>query len=113
MATASDDPLHLVVEIKGYRNEDAQGKETNHGDVLDSRREQPSSIPSDGPLQSSPRSLRLRKNSVELIEKAIIHKQNGEHPDYEKLDFKELIAVAPLEGVDLARPREFPRDLDF
>lgn len=33
--------------------------------------------------------------------------------DYAGLDFKELLAACPLEGIDLARPREFSRDASF
>ena len=33
--------------------------------------------------------------------------------DYAGLDFKELLAAGPLEGIDLARERELPRDLSF
>ena len=33
--------------------------------------------------------------------------------DYAGLDFKELLAACPLEGIDLARPRELPRDASF
>jgi type III restriction enzyme len=36
-----DDLLHLIVEIKGYRQEDAKDKKSNHGDLLDTWREQP------------------------------------------------------------------------
>ena len=32
-----EDPLHLVVEIKGYRNEDARAKKTHDGDLLGSQ----------------------------------------------------------------------------
>ena len=31
---------------------------------------------------------------------------------YSALDFKELLAAAPLEGVDLTRPRAFARDVE-
>ncbi len=37
----NDDPLHLIVEIKGYRREDAKEKEVHHGHLLGARREQP------------------------------------------------------------------------
>ena len=39
-----DDPLHLVVEIKGYRNEDAKAKKVTMDHVLGPRREQPSTV---------------------------------------------------------------------
>ena len=31
---------------------------------------------------------------------------------YDGLDFKELLAAAPLEGVDLSRQRDFPREIE-
>lgn len=31
--------------------------------------------------------------------------------DYAGLDFKEMLAACPLEGIDLARERELPRDV--
>ncbi len=40
------------------------------------------------------------------------HQHQSQMPaaDYAGLDFKELLAACPLEGIDLARPREFSRD---
>ena len=40
----TDDPLHLVVEIKGYRARGRQGEEGHDGDLLGARREQPRSV---------------------------------------------------------------------
>ncbi len=108
----SDAPLHLVVEIKGYRNEDSRAKKRTMETYW---------VPGVNNLRRYGRwafaeftkVFEIEEEFSELIDRAITRRQNGEHPDYEKLDFKELIAVAPLEGVDLARPREFPRDLDF
>ena len=34
-------------------------------------------------------------------------------PDYSAMSFKEFLAAAPLEGIDLTRPREFPRDIEL
>ena len=39
-----DDPLNLVIEIKGYRGEDAKEKKSHHGNTLDPRREQPGQL---------------------------------------------------------------------
>ena len=33
--------------------------------------------------------------------------------DYSTMTFKDLLAAAPLEGVDLDRPREFPREINL
>ena len=33
-------------------------------------------------------------------------------PDYASLNFKELLAACPLDGIDLALTREHPRDID-
>lgn len=34
-------------------------------------------------------------------------------PDYESLDFKQMLAICPLGGIELIRIREFPRDTEF
>lgn len=34
-------------------------------------------------------------------------------PDYESLDFKQMLAACPIEGIELTRIREFPRDTEF
>jgi hypothetical protein len=39
-----DDLLHLVVEIKGYRREDAKEKKSDDGDLLGARREPPGQL---------------------------------------------------------------------
>ena len=33
--------------------------------------------------------------------------------DYAALNFKELLSACPLEGIELARERDLPRDVDF
>ena len=33
--------------------------------------------------------------------------------DYASLNFKELLAACPLDGIDLDMPRELPRDIDI
>lgn len=110
--SGSEDPLHIVVEIKGYRNEDARAKKRTMETYW---------IPGVNNLRRYGRwafaefteVFEIEEEFGDVINKAIAQRRNGENPDYEKLDFKELIAVAPLEGVDLTRPREFPRDFDF
>ena len=39
-----EDPLHLVVEIKGYRREGCQGEKVRHGKLLGARCEQPANL---------------------------------------------------------------------
>ena len=34
-------------------------------------------------------------------------------PDYENFDFKQMLAACPLDGVELTRVPEFPRDTEF
>ena len=34
-------------------------------------------------------------------------------PDYENMSLKELIENCPLERIDLERPMEYPRDIEF
>ena len=58
-----EDLLHLVVEIKGYRREDAKEKKSDDGDLLGARREQPRHASAAGRLRSSLRSTRSRPTS--------------------------------------------------
>ena len=39
--------------------------------------------------------------------------RGSEVPDYNGLNFKELLAAAPLEGIDLSRSKELPRNIEF
>ena len=39
--------------------------------------------------------------------------QSAAAPSFKELSFKELLASAPLEGVDLTRPLDFGRDVDY
>ena len=59
-ATATDDLLHLIVEIKGYRREDAKEKKIDDGHLLGARREQLRHATAAGRSPSSPRSTRSR-----------------------------------------------------
>ena len=58
-----DDLLHLVVEIKGYRREDAKEKKADDGHLLGAWREQPRRRTAAGPSPSSPTSTRSRLTS--------------------------------------------------
>ena len=104
-----DDPLHLVVEIKGYRNEDAKAKKLTMETYW---------VPGVNNLRQYGRwafaeftdVYDIQAGFADLIEKTV--RESG-FPDYGALSTKELLAAAPLEGIDLARPREFPRDVDL
>ena len=106
-----DDPLNLVVEIKGYRNQDAMMKKS----TMDSYW-----VPGVNNLRQYGRWAFAEFTDVfdmeagfdELISEKVAKRQ-GVIPSYDGLNFKEMLAVAPLEGIDLARPREFPRDIEF
>ena len=107
-----DDPLHLVVEIKGFRNEDAKMKKLTMETYW---------VPGVNNLGDYGRWAFAEFRDVYdieagfdgLISRMVAQLRNGEHPSYEGLDFKEMLAAAPLEGIDLSRPREFPRDIEF
>jgi hypothetical protein len=44
----------------------------------------------------------------------INHQGSNAYPEsYDGLTFKELLAAAPLEGVDLTRTQDLPRDIKF
>ena len=107
-----DDLLNLVVEIKGYRNEDAKMKKLTMETYW---------IPGVNNLGDHGRWAFAEFRDVYdieagfegLISRTVAQLQNGDPPSYEGLDFKEMLAAAPLEGIDLSRPREFPRDIEF
>ena len=110
-----DDPLNLIVEIKGYRGEDAVEKKNTmeaywlpgvnaagefgrwafaeFTDVFDIEQ---------GLAQS-----------IEAHGRVAPENATGDRQRYEGLDFKELLAAAPLEGIDLTRGRDLPRDIEF
>ena len=50
---------------------------------------------------------------ADMIGRTVTVPKTGEHSGYEGLDFKELLAVAPLEGIDLARLRDIPREIEL
>ena len=107
-----DDPLHLVVEIKGYRNEDAKAKKLTMETYW---------VPGVNNLRQYGRWAFAEFTDVydmeagfdALISRTVARRQSDEHQSYDGLDFKELLAAAPLEGIDLARPRAFSRDIEF
>ena len=106
-----EDPLHLVVEIKGFRGEDAKEKKNTMEAYW---------LPGVNALGDYGRwafaeftdAFDIEPGLRQVIDSYQRGSGNGP-PDYSGLSFKELIAVAPLEGVDLERPLEFPRDIEF
>ena len=107
-----EDPLNLVVEIKGYRREDAKEKKSTMETYW---------IPGVNNLGEYGRwafaefrdNYQIEAEFNSLISQTIAQSQGNGLPSYEGLDFKEMLADAPLEGIDLARPRDYPRDIDF
>ena len=104
-----DDPLNLVVEIKGYRNEDARAKKLTMDTYW---------VPGVNNLRRYGRWAFAEFTDVYDIEAgfdALIQRVVRESglPDYTALNFKELLAAAPLEGIDLARTRALPRDIEL
>ena len=103
------DILNLVVEIKGYRNEDAKAKKLSMETYW---------VPGVNNLRHYGRWAFAEFTDVfdieagfdKLVQRAA---KESEIPDYNGLDFKELLAAAPLEGIDLSRPRELPRNIEF
>ena len=107
----NEDPLHLVVEIKGYRGEDAKEKKNTMEAYW---------LPGVNALGDYGRWAFAEFTDVFYIEpnlRRVIDShqrdQGAGAPDYSGLSFKELLAVAPLEGIDLERPVEFPHDIEI
>ena len=107
-----EDPLNLVVEIKGYRREDAKEKKSTMETYW---------VPGVNNLGEYGRwafaefrdNYQIESEFDSLISQTIAQPQGNGLPSYEGLDFKEMLAAAPLEGIDLTRPREYPRDIEF
>ena len=102
-----DDPLNLVVEIKGYRNEDAKAKKLTMDTYW---------VPGVNNLRRYGRwtfaeftdVFNIEAEFDALVNRMVAQSQTGDSQTYEGLDFKELLAAAPLEGIDLD-----PRDIEF
>ena len=107
-----DDLLNLIVEIKGYRGEDAKEKKL----TMDSYW-----IPGVNGLGRYGRwafaeftnFYDIRADFYSLIDRAVNQQQSGDSRNYDELNFKELLAAAPLDGIDLSRSRDFPRNIEF
>ena len=104
-----DDPLHLVVEIKGYRNEDAKAKKTTMETYW---------VPGVNNLRQYGRWAFAEFTDVFDMEAGfdglVQRFVNGSGiPDYSALSAKELLASCPIDEEYLVRPREFPRDIEL
>ena len=104
-----DDPLNLIVEIKGYRGEDAREKKNTMEAYW---------LPGVNALGQYGRWAFAEFTAVydidsglrALIDAMTIPRENAYSDSYDGLNFKELLAAAPLEGVDLSRQPDFPRN---
>ena len=104
-----DDPLNLVVEIKGYRNEDAKAKKLTMETYW---------VPGVNNLRQYGRWAFAEFTDVYDMEAGfdgLVQRFVGGSgiPDYSALSAKELLASCPIDEEYLVRPREFPRDIDF
>ena len=104
-----DDPLNLVVEIKGYRNQDAKAKKLTMETYW---------VPGVNNLHRYGRWAFAEFTDIydmeagfdKLVQRVV---RESEVPDYNGLNFKELLAAAPLDGIDLSRSQELPRNIEF
>ena len=104
-----EDPLNLVVEIKGYRREDAKEKKSYMETYW---------VPGVNNLGEYGRWAFAEFTDVYQIEaefdqliKEIVSESGL--PDFSALGLKELLAACPIDEEYLVRPREIPRDIDF
>ena len=103
------DPLNLVVEIKGYRNQDAKAKKLTMETYW---------VPGVNNLHGYGRWAFAEFTDIYDMEAGFdklvqrVTRESGV-PDYNGLNFKELLAAAPLEGIDLSRSKELPRNIEF
>ena len=104
-----DNPLNLIVEIKGYRAEDAKEKKNTMEAYW---------LPGVNALGQYGHWAFAEFTAVydidsglrALIDAMAVSRENTYPDSYDGLNFKELLAAAPLEGVDFSRPRDFPRN---
>ena len=110
-----DDPLHLIVEIKGYRGEDAVAKATTMNSYW---------IPGVNNLKDFGRWAFLELTSEETMAREFYEfvknatnentvSQGLEPQDFSGMNFKELLASAPLDGVELERTAALPREVEL
>ena len=105
-----DDPLHLVVEIKGYRNEDAKAKKITMETYW---------VPGVNNLGQYGRWAFAEFTDVfdmeagfdKLVQRAV---RESEFPDYSGLNFKEMLVTGPpFDDLDLTRNPDKGRDVSF
>ena len=107
-----EDPLHLIVEIKGYRGEDAKEKKNNMEAYW---------LPGVNALGDYGRWAFAEFTDVFDIEpglRQVIESHQREHgngsPEYSGLSFKELLVSGPsLDDLELTRPADYGRDVSF
>ena len=105
----ANDPLRLIVEIKGYRGIDAVDKK---------RAMETYWVPGVNGAGEFGRWACAEFTDVYDMEAGfdgLVQRFVGGSgiPDYSALSAKELLASCPIDEEYLARPREFPRDIDF
>ena len=107
-----DDLLNLIVEIKGYRGEDAREKKNTMDAYW---------LPGVNALGQYGRWAFAEFTAVydidsglrALIDAMAVPGENADPDSYDGLNFKELLAATPLEGIDLTRQQDFPREIEF
>ena len=107
-----EDPLHLIVEIKGYRREDAKEKKNTMEAYW---------LPGVNALGDYGRWAFAEFTDVVDIEpnlRKVIESHQREHgngsPGYSGLSFKELLVSGPsLDDLELTRPADYGRDVSF
>ena len=107
-----EDLLHLVVEIKGYRGQDAMDKKRTMDTYW---------VPGVNNLGRYGRwafdeytnMFDIEKEFDALIERSVARAASREAEPYDGMSLKELLSAAPLEGVDLERSEAPPRDISL
>ena len=109
-----DDPLHLVVEIKGYRGEDAKVKKSTMETYW---------IPGVNALKEYGRwafaeftdVYEIEKEFNTLIDRFSVSAIGAQPRDAKTSNFKDLLASCPIDGfdVDQLRTRELPREIEL
>ena len=109
-----DDPLHLVVEIKGYRSEDAKVKKSTMETYW---------VPGVNALREYGRwafaeftdVYEIEKEFHTLIDRFSVSAIGAQPRDAKTSNFKDLLASCPIDGfdVDQLRTRELPREIEL
>ena len=108
-----DDPLHLVVEVKGYRNDDARAKKLTMDAFW---------VPGVNSLRQYGRWAFAELTDVfdmeagfhALIADTLQQQSGPASVRYEGLSFKEMLVAGPsFDDLELTRPRDYGRDVSF